>query len=55
MRRKAKDLLDRLKKDGEAGEDEVDRGEKSLEALTKQYTDKIDRLLEAKEADLMEV
>lgn len=55
LRRKAKDELDRIKKDGEAGEDEVERAEKELEALTKRYVDQVDKLLEAKEAELLEV
>lgn len=55
IRRKAKDQLDKIKKDGDAGEDEVERAEKSLEAITKEHVDQVDQLLEAKEADLMEV
>ncbi|MFC5280609.1 ribosome recycling factor [Arcanobacterium canis] len=55
VRRKAKEELDRIKKDGEAGEDEVDRAEKELETLTKKFTDQVDTLLAAKEKDLMEV
>ncbi|MGV9182218.1 ribosome recycling factor [Arcanobacterium canis] len=55
VRRKAKEELDRIKKDGEAGEDEVDRAEKELETLTKKFTDQVDVLLAAKEKDLMEV
>lgn len=55
VRRKAKETLDRMKKDGEAGEDEVDRGEKSLEIITKEHTDQVDKILEAKEADLLAV
>ncbi|MBM7825653.1 ribosome recycling factor [Arcanobacterium pluranimalium] len=55
VRRKAKDALDRIKKDGEAGEDEVDRAEKELEALTKKYVDRIDSMLEGKEKELMEM
>lgn len=55
VRRKAKEELDRIKKDGEAGEDEVDRAEKELETLTKKFTDQVDALLAAKEKDLMEV
>lgn len=54
-RRKAKDELDRIKKDGEAGEDEVERAEKELEALTKRFVDQVDQILEAKEAELLEV
>lgn len=55
IRRTAKDELERIKKDGDAGEDEVERGEKELEALTKRFTDQVDDLLEGKEADLMEI
>lgn len=55
VRRKAKEALDRLKKDGEAGEDEVERAEKSLESITKEHTDQIDRILDAKEVDLLAV
>lgn len=55
IRRKAKDTLDRMKKDGEAGEDEVERAEKSLELITKDHIDQIDRILEAKETDLLSV
>ena len=35
IRRKAKETLDKLVKDGEAGEDEGSRGEKELDAMTK--------------------
>ena len=55
VRRKAKDELDRMKKDGDAGEDEVDRAEKELESLTKRHVDLIDDLLTGKERELLEV
>lgn len=55
VRRKAKEQLDRLKKDGEAGEDEVERAEKSLEALTKARVEQIDGLLSAKETELLTI
>nr|WP_269212708.1 MULTISPECIES: ribosome recycling factor [unclassified Schaalia] len=55
VRRKAKEALDRLKKDGEAGEDEVDRAEKSLENLTKSHVDLIDTLLVTKESELLTI
>lgn len=55
IRRKAKEELDRIKKDGEAGEDEVDRAEKELESVTKRHVDTIDHVLEAKEQELLEV
>ncbi|MFC6449911.1 ribosome recycling factor [Cellulomonas gelida] len=55
IRRRAKEELDRIVKDGEAGEDEVARAEKELESLTKKHVDQIDHLLVAKEAELLEV
>jgi ribosome recycling factor len=55
IRRKAKDALDKLVKDGEAGEDEGVRAEKELDAITKQHVDSIDDLLKRKEAELLEV
>ena len=55
IRRKAKDTLDRLVKDGEAGEDEGTRAEKELDSLTKAHVDGIDELLKRKEAELLEV
>ncbi|MET3721214.1 MULTISPECIES: ribosome recycling factor [unclassified Arthrobacter] len=55
IRRKAKETLDKLVKDGEAGEDEGNRAEKELDALTKSRVDGIDELLKRKEAELLEV
>nr|WP_216851862.1 MULTISPECIES: ribosome recycling factor [Herbiconiux] len=53
IRRKAKDDLDALK--SEVGDDEVTRGEKELEQVTKRYVDAIDDALKRKEAELLEV
>jgi ribosome recycling factor len=55
IRRRAKDELDRLVKDGEVGEDDGARGEKELDATTKRYVDTVDELLKGKEAELLEV
>jgi ribosome recycling factor len=55
IRRKAKDDLDALKKDGHAGDDDLSRAEKELEALTKTNVDNIDEALKRKEAELLEV
>ncbi|WP_461189656.1 ribosome recycling factor [Arthrobacter sp. Z4-13] len=55
IRRKAKETLDKLVKDGEAGEDEGTRAEKELDGLTKSHVDGIDELLKRKEAELLEV
>ena len=53
IRRKAKDDLDALK--GEVGDDEVARGEKELEAITRTNVDAVDEALKRKEAELLEV
>jgi ribosome recycling factor len=55
IRRKAKETLDKLVKDGETGEDEGSRAEKELDSLTKAHVDGIDELLKRKEAELLEV
>jgi ribosome recycling factor len=55
IRRRAKDELDRIAKDGEAGEDDVARAEKELEAVTKHHVDLVDQLLAHKESELLEV
>jgi ribosome recycling factor len=55
IRRKAKDELDRIVKDGDAGEDEGSRAEKELDGLTKAHTENIDELLKRKEVELLEV
>ena len=56
VRRHAKDALDRLVKDGEAGEDDVRRAEKELEDAHAQVRrGQVDELLKHKEAELLEV
>ena len=55
IRRKGNDDLAALKKDGAAGEDELARAEKELDALTKTHVDAIDDALKRKEAELLEV
>jgi ribosome recycling factor len=55
IRRKAKDELDRMMKDGETGEDDVVRAEKELDKVTAQYVGSVDELLKHKEAELLEV
>jgi len=55
VRRKAKEELDRIVKDGEAGEDEVRRAEKELDDLTHRYTGHIDEIVKHKETELLEV
>jgi ribosome recycling factor len=55
VRRHAKDELDKMAKDGEAGEDDVNRAEKELEKVTQKNVAAIDDLLKHKEAELLEV
>lgn len=55
IRRKAKDDLDALKKDGHVGDDDLSRAEKELESITKSHIDQIDESLKNKEAELLEV
>jgi len=55
VRRKAKDAIDKLIKDGEVGEDEGRRAEKELDDSTHKYVAQVDELLKHKEAELLEV
>ena len=55
VRRKAKEQLDRLVKDGEAGEDDGRRAEKELDDVTHRYVGVVDELVKHKEAELLEV
>jgi ribosome recycling factor len=54
VRRKAKDELDRIVRDGEAGEDEGRRAEKELDDLTHRFVAHVDELMKHKEAELLE-
>jgi ribosome recycling factor len=55
VRRKAKDELDKLVKDGGVGEDEGKRAEKELDELTHKYVGSIDELVKHKEAELLDI
>lgn len=55
VRRATMDVVAKAVKDGEIGEDEGTRTEKEVEALTKKFTDQVDEVLKAKEAELLEV
>jgi ribosome recycling factor len=55
IRRKAMEELGRIRKEGEAGEDEVSRAEKDLDKSTQQYVTQIDDLVKHKEGELLEV
>ena len=55
LRRHAKQELEKLEKDGDAGKDDVTGAEKRLDGMTKKHTDAIDDLLKHKESELLEV
>ena len=54
-RRDARRELDALARDGEAGEDDVVRAEKELDRITHAHEADIERALDHKEAELLEV
>jgi len=55
IRRKAKEQLDKMVKDGDSGEDDVRRAEKELDDTTHKYVSVVDELVKHKEAELLEV
>lgn len=55
IRRHAKEALDKIHKDGDAGEDDVRRAEKQLDDLTHKHVEHVDEVLKHKEAELLEV
>ncbi len=54
-RHDTKDMLDALRKDGDVGEDEADRGRKEMEEIVKAAGVAIDELVAQKEKDILEV
>ncbi len=55
VRRHAKEALEKLKHDGDVGEDEVRRAEKHLDEATGEHVSSVDEFLKHKEAELLEV
>lgn len=55
VRRHVKEELERLKKDGEISEDDLNRSEKELQKLTDRYVSEIEDILGHKEKELIEV
>jgi ribosome recycling factor len=55
IRRHAMQVLEKLSKDGDAGEDDVRRAEKHLDDLTSKHVAHVDEILKHKEAELLEV
>jgi len=54
-RRDANKEFDTAEKDKTISEDERDKGKEQIDELTKKYTAKVDEILEAKTAEIMEV
>ena len=54
-RRDANELLKELQKDGEITEDELRRAQEKTQDLTKEFGDRLDKVLKAKEDEIMEV
>ncbi len=55
IRRQAKEALEKMKKDGEVGEDDVKRGLAHLESVTHEQVEHVDEILKHKEEELLEV
>jgi ribosome recycling factor len=55
IRRDAKEMLEQLETDGEISEDENHRSQASLQKLTDEMIAQLDRLLQTKEQEIMEV
>lgn len=55
IRRDANSKIEAAKKDSEISEDDMHRGEDSIQKITDSYVEKIDEALKAKEAEVMEV
>jgi ribosome recycling factor len=55
LRRSARHELETLEKDHEISSDELERAEKELEKLTHEYVAEIDKMLQHKEHELLEV
>jgi ribosome recycling factor len=55
VRRAGRHDLEALERDGEISSDELERAEKELEKVTHEYTAEIDRMLQHKEQELLEV
>lgn len=55
VRREAKELIEQLEEEGEVSEDDARRALEELQKLTDEFIGQLDRLLEAKEKEILEV
>jgi ribosome recycling factor len=54
-RHEAKDMLQTLEEEGEAGKDEIERAMKKLESIVQDGVNKVDEMVGRKEKDIMEI
>lgn len=54
-RRDANDSIKAMEKDGDISEDEAKRAQEQIQKLTDEYIEQIDKILDNKEAEIMEV
>ena len=55
VRRSARHDLEALEKDGDISSDELERAEKEMEKITHEYVGEVDKMLQHKEQELLEV
>jgi len=55
VRRESNDTLKKLEKDKDITEDELKRGEKEIQDVTDEFVSRVDKVIEEKEKDLMEI
>jgi len=55
VRREANDTLKKLEKDKDITEDDLKRGEKEIQDVTDEFVSRVDKVIEEKEKDLMEL
>jgi ribosome recycling factor len=54
-RRHARQQLEHMEKDGDISSDELERAEKELDKTTQEYVAEVDRMVQSKEQELLEV
>ena len=55
VRRDAIDYLKEMQKDGDISEDDFHRGQEEIQELTNKFTEQVDKVLESKEEEIMEI
>ncbi|NLC63053.1 MAG: ribosome recycling factor, partial [Thermoanaerobacterales bacterium] len=55
IRREYNDILKKMQKNGDISEDELKRSQDEIQKITDKYIDEVDKVLSAKEKEIMEV